>query len=154
MKFEIVTKTSPLLDNVFFALIIIVIGGILLGIYLFVELTYPKLSNSLTLVVEIGVGVIIALIIYRLSKKSEIKLETTLKQITDIVKEEAEFTKGRKIGYQSDVRRRIQRILSDVEDIETGNIRYESKTIEKRTKRIETDCNFTKGDVKKIRNIL
>lgn len=64
------------------------IAIILFVFFCFLESTFPNSSNNATLVVEIGVGIIIAVIVYGLTLKSEKNINNTLDEIKLIVLEQ------------------------------------------------------------------
>lgn len=67
--------------------VIVIIIGSMIGLfflYIFLEANFSGLSNSITLVVEIGVGIVIAIIVYRSTKVSEYKIQYLLNDLGSI----------------------------------------------------------------------
>ena len=73
------------------------IGSTLASMYFFIEPTFPNLSNSITLVVEIGVGIVIALIVFRYTKESEKQNQKRLNEIRDLEESSGEIIKDMKL---------------------------------------------------------
>ena len=76
----------------------IVIGIIIFftGLIALVFSVGTELSNNVTLIVEVGVGIIIAVIVYRITKKSEKNNDDTLKEIKKLETEQSNLIKEMK----------------------------------------------------------
>ena len=59
---------------------------------------YPLgINNDVTLIVEVGVGIIITSIVYGISRRSEIKIDEKVSDVLDIVKAREEIQKAKEI---------------------------------------------------------
>ena len=108
-------KKSRFENKNFVIIIIIITVSSLLTIFLVLNMFHIDTSNNATLIVEIAVGVIIAIIIYHLTKKSERINKEVLHEIKEIVGEEKKLRDSKRDGFVKDVRS-ISIIIFDMFD--------------------------------------
>lgn len=97
--------------SIIFLIIGTVIGSIILGLYV------DEISNNVTLLVEVGVGISIAVSIYGITKENEKKIEKQINSISDIVKDREEFRKEQEVHIKKTLLNGFTNIYYSVEEM-------------------------------------
>lgn len=79
---------------------------------------YPLgINNDVTLIVEVGVGIIITSIVYGISRRSEIRMDDKITDVLDIVKAREEIQKAKEVQIQISVLTIFKEIKVEIENI-------------------------------------
>ncbi len=78
---------------------------------------FPDSPNLSTLIIEIGVGIIIALIIFTYTKKNEKQLKEALAEIKKMVKNQHDFVQNRQREVNARLFQVMENMLKDVKQI-------------------------------------
>ena len=99
------------LKNIKFFIIIGVIIFSSVVIYFQLEENYPNSSNNATLIVEIVVGIIISIFVYRTSKKTQHRVDAILDSIHEKVDLDYQSSSEIKITIHNKIRKQISNLL-------------------------------------------
>ena len=116
-----------MIDKKYIAIIILIIFFTGL-IAIFLNESPTEISNNVTLVVEIGVGFIIAVIIYGISRQNEHDLEKKINRVFDIINENEKVKQERKYSINSRLLNVFENMKYDVSQIMINANEYESLT--------------------------
>ena len=94
---------------------IIVVVSVTIGMSYWIS-QIEEFSNNITLMVEIGVGVIITIIVFRTTKKAEKNNKDTLKEIKRIVGDGEEFRELKNRRFKNHLRRRTRQLTGELKN--------------------------------------
>jgi len=113
-----------------FRIIIVITIGLAVALSVGTASAGDILPNHITLIVKVAVGVIIAIIVFRLTKKSEIRNKITLEKIEELLLEQKKAIQGRRIYFRNNIRFSITLLgayLADIRDQKTSSTESEEK---------------------------
>ena len=111
----------------------------LISIHFFLtENFFEEVSNITTLVVEIGVGLIIAIFVHRTSKKTEKKNDEYLEKTSELIFEEKQIRDNKRIQFLNDLHMFLHELRANLKNaIITGRVLEEQQS-EYFSEKIET----------------
>lgn len=131
-----------------YLIVIGIIIPIIIAVSLFVNFDVEEISNNVTLVVEIGVGVVIAVTVYGISRRSETQIENKVNELFDIIRKRESFKKKQERDIDVFLLNVFREIQTSIEVIYGNSDLYENSSdlIQKEfyKKKIITECHKIK----------
>ncbi len=147
-NFTIALKRRVLELTVLKCIIFICIGIFVVAV--FVNSLNDEINNNVTLVVEIGVGIIIAIIIYNISQKNELKIKEMIEDTFSIIKKRDDFRKKQETYMKKILLGGFIKIKNCIDQILHNAKSYEKEKDASQKKRY---TNAIKDNCKQIKDI-
>lgn len=131
-----------------YLIVICIIIPIIIAVSWFVNFDVGEISNNVTLVVEIGVGVVIAVTVYGISRRSETQIEKKVNELFDIIRKRENFKKKQERALDVFLLNVFREIQTSIEVIYGNSDLYENSSDlthkEFYKKKIITECHKIK----------